>query len=103
MRRMIGLRSDLGLKIGAVAVDAAFSIECAAPIKCIRPSPPRSSVMLHQEIDSEKAKIGSQTSHLRINAQELNHSPKSWLLRGAVDLAKVRGSRSTSASVLAKL
>jgi hypothetical protein len=27
---MIGPRSDLGLKIGAVAVDADFSIGCAA-------------------------------------------------------------------------
>ena len=60
--------------------------------------------MLHQEIGSEKANIGSQTSHLRINARgELNRSPKSWLLRGTMDLAKVLGSRSGSASVLAKL
>jgi hypothetical protein len=33
----------------------------------------------------------------------LNRSPKSWLLRGTMDLAKVLGSRSGSASVLAKL
>jgi hypothetical protein len=33
----------------------------------------------------------------------LNRSPKSWLLRGTMDLAKVLGSRSGSTSVLAKL
>ena len=60
--------------------------------------------MRHQEIGSEKAKIGSQTSHLRINSRgELNRSPRLWLLRGTMDLAKVLGSRSGSASVLAKL